>query len=122
MAMAIEPEREKERVQHIFLRIRSCEPHILLECPPGQQPRFLEYDAEPAGIGEPDAPFIVPVEPCDDAQQRGLATARGTNQRTDLAAAEPQRQRVEYPKRFPRGGAKGFLLDVDVKPSWGASG
>src|SRR3954447_26405297 len=106
MAMAIEPEREKERVQHIFLGIRSCEPHILLECPPGQQPRLLEYDAQSAGIGESDVAFIVPVEPGDDAQQRGLAAARGTNQRTDLAAAKPQRQCIEHPELFPRGGAK----------------
>jgi hypothetical protein len=55
-----------------------------------QKPRLLKDHPERAVRGERNASVEIAVEPRDDAQQRGLATARRPDQCSDLPAAEAE--------------------------------
>src|SRR5262249_60718463 len=75
-----------------------------------------------AGRGERNAALELAVGPREDAQQGGLAAAGWSDQRSDLPAAEAECKLAEHLELPAGGGAKRFLLDVDVKPVSDASG
>ena len=113
IAMRIEPERGKSASRLASLASGAASRTFCSSGPPGQQPRLLKYHRPACSDREADAPFIFPVEPGDDAQQRGLATARGTNQ-----AHRPRRcraandRRVETRSSPAEAERKDFCLDA----------
>jgi hypothetical protein len=50
----------------VIAHARCGESHVLLDRAPGEQPRFLEYHAEPACGGQSDSALKVVIEPRND--------------------------------------------------------
>ena len=79
---------------------------------------MVELVADDGVLGaEEHAPGIGELESGDDAQQRGLATARGAEQRDQLAVADVEIDTVQRPEA---GEVLADVLDADFHGS-GAS-
>ena len=115
-----EAERAEQAIHRGVACLRRGKPHVLFDRAPRQQPRFLEYNTEPAVRRQPHAAFEFRIEPDDDAKQRGLAAAGRTDQRRDFAIRQSERHIAEHVEVGRRSGlAIGFALDADFKPVLG---
>ena len=100
----------RRRAPEQLERQRDVREHV----PPRQQMRVLEDHAD-ALIGAPHAAALRLIEAGDEPQQRGLAAARGPEQRHEIAAGDREvdsGQRVNLAAGLgPEGAVHAFQRD-----------
>src|SRR3954447_10662591 len=102
---------------------------VVPDCAPGKQGRILEHD-NARRVRSRDARLVLAqrsgpglVEACDEAQQRGLAAAGGTEQRNELARLDGDADVAEH-RQLGAGDVEGVadLSGARTAPPAGGAG
>src|SRR5262249_13371020 len=94
---------------------------ILPHCAPGQEARLLKHETDAGVRGDADVARIAVIEASHDAQQSGLAAARGTRQHRHALRLDVEYEVADRRHQRAVGTDIGLLLDADFKPACYAS-
>src|SRR6476659_2499854 len=96
--------------------------HIFFDRSPGQQPRFLKYEADPRAGRTRDASLKVGVEAGENPEHRTLAATGRADQDAYFSGIEGKGDAGDHVVLLARRVPECFAGDIDFKPHGDATG